>query len=71
MKDPSDEDALVKLDFRNVFNSLYCYRMLEAVRDLAPDICPLVYSTLYLGYYSLQLFWLTKTKTKIYFSMLF
>ena len=34
----SDGDAMVKLDFRNAFNSIRRDRMLEAVRDLAPTI---------------------------------
>ena len=39
-----DQHALVKLDFRNAFNSIRRDRMLEAVRDLASEIYPLVYS---------------------------
>ena len=44
LKHLPDGHALVKLDFKNAFNSLRRDKMLEAVRDLAPDIYPLVYS---------------------------
>jgi hypothetical protein len=40
----SDSEALVKLDFSNAFNSLRCDRILDSVRDLCPDIFPLVSS---------------------------
>ena len=40
---PSDH-ALVKLDFKNAFNSTRRDRMLEATLSFAPDIFPLVYS---------------------------
>ena len=40
---PSDY-AIVKIDFRNAFNSVRRDRMLEAVLALAPDIYHLVYS---------------------------
>ena len=40
----SSGEVLLKLDFRNAFNSIRRDRMLEAVRDLAPDIYPLVHS---------------------------
>ena len=43
LKDLPDEHAMVKLDF-SAFNSLRRDKMLEAVRDLAPEIYPLVYS---------------------------
>ena len=36
--------ALVKLDFKNAFNSIRRDKMLEASRNLAPDIYPLVFS---------------------------
>ena len=36
--------AIVKLDFRNAFNSIWRDKMLEAVRELVPDIYPVVYS---------------------------
>ncbi len=36
--------ALLKLDFRNAFNSVRRDKVLEAVRDLAPGIYPLVHS---------------------------
>ena len=36
--------ALLKLDFRNAFNSVRRDKMLEAVRVLAPEIYPLVHS---------------------------
>ena len=39
-----DGSAMVKLDFRNAFNSIRRDRMLEAVRDLAPTIYQLVHS---------------------------
>ena len=40
----SDGSAMVKLDFRNAFNSIRRDRMLEAVRDLAPTIYQLVHA---------------------------
>ena len=40
----SDGSAMVKLVFRNAFNSIHRDRMLEAVRDLAPTIYQLVHS---------------------------
>ena len=40
---PSDQ-GLVKLDFKNAFNSTRRDRMLEATLSFAPDIFPLVYS---------------------------
>ncbi len=36
--------AVVKLDFRNAFNSVYRDKMLGAIYALAPDIYPFVYS---------------------------
>ena len=36
--------ALLKLDFRNAFNSIRRDKMLEAVQDLAPDLFPFVHS---------------------------
>ena len=39
------EHAMLKLDFRNAFNSVRRDKVLEAVRDLAPDIYPLVHSS--------------------------
>ena len=36
--------ALLKLDFKNAFNSVWQDKMLEAVQELAPDIYPLVHS---------------------------
>ena len=44
LQDLPADHALVKLDFCNAFNSVRRDRMLEAVRDLAPAIYPLVYS---------------------------
>jgi hypothetical protein len=41
---PLDE-ALVKLDFSNAFNSLHRDHMLHAVCDLCPEIFPFVWST--------------------------
>ena len=38
------EHALLKLDFKNAFNSVRRDKVLEAVRDLAPTIYPLVHS---------------------------
>ena len=38
------EDVLVKLDFRNAFNSIRRDKMLEAVQTLAPEIYPFVHS---------------------------
>lgn len=38
------DHALVKLDFRNAFNSIHRDSMLEAVRDLSPTIYPFVHS---------------------------
>ena len=37
--------ACVKLDFQNAFNSIHRDKMLEATRDLAPDIFPFVHSS--------------------------
>ena len=37
--------AVVKLDFRNAFNSIHRDSMLDAVRDMAPEIYPFVHST--------------------------
>jgi len=39
------QDAVVKLDFRNAFNSVRRDKMLEAVQTFAPDIYPFVHST--------------------------
>ena len=36
--------SVVKLDFKNAFNSIRRDRMLQTVRDLAPELYPLVYS---------------------------
>ena len=36
--------AIIKLDFRNAFKSVYRDKMLDAVNDLAPDIYPFVHS---------------------------
>ena len=36
--------ALLKVDFKNAFNFVWQDKMLEAVQELAPDICPLVHS---------------------------
>ena len=33
--------AVVKLDFQNAFNSIHRDKMLEATRDLAPEIFPI------------------------------
>ena len=41
---PLDE-AFVKLDFKNAFNSLRCDRMLDSVFSLSPSLYPLVYSS--------------------------
>lgn len=35
--------ALLKLDFKNAFNSVRRDKMLKAVQELTPDIYPLVY----------------------------
>ena len=35
--------ALLKLDFRNAFNSIRRDKMFEAVQDLAPDLFPFVH----------------------------
>ena len=37
------DHAILKLDFRNVLNSLRRDKMLEAVLDLAPSIYPVVH----------------------------
>ena len=37
--------AVVKLDFQNAFNSIHRDKMLEATRDLAPEIFPFVHSS--------------------------
>ena len=39
------EHALLKLDFKNALNSIRRDKVLEAVRDLAPDIYPLVHAS--------------------------
>ena len=39
------EHAMLKLDFRNAFNSVRRDKVLVAVRDLAPDVHPLVHSS--------------------------
>ena len=39
-----DDHALVKLDFRNAFNSVHRDKMLEAVEGLVPSIYPFVHS---------------------------
>ena len=39
-----DEFVMLKLDFRNAFNSVRRDRLMEAVQDLAPMIYPLVHS---------------------------
>ena len=36
--------CVLKLDFRNAFNLLRRYKMLQAVKSLAPNLLPLVYS---------------------------
>ena len=41
----STGEVLLKLDFKNAFNSIRRDKMLEAVKDLAPEIYPLVHST--------------------------
>ena len=38
------DHAVVKLDFQNAFDSIYQDKMLEATRDLAPDIFPFVHT---------------------------
>ena len=38
------DQALLKLDFKNAFNSVCRDKMLSSVLDLAPDIFPFVYS---------------------------
>ena len=38
------DKALIKLDFRNAFNSVRRDKMLEAVQDLIPSIYPFVHS---------------------------
>ena len=38
------QDAVVKLDFKNAFNSVQRDKMLEAVQSFAPEIYPLVHS---------------------------
>ena len=45
LQDLPSGHVLLKLDFKNAFNSIRRDKMLEAVRDLAPDIYPLVHST--------------------------
>ena len=37
--------AVVKLDFQNAFNSIHRDKMLEATRDIAPEIFPFVHSS--------------------------
>ena len=44
LQDLPSGHVLLKLDFRNAFNSVRRDKMLEAVRDLAPEIYPLVHS---------------------------
>ena len=44
LQDLPSGHVLLKLDFKNAFNSIRHDKMLEAVRDLAPDIYPLVNS---------------------------
>ena len=39
------ENAMLKLDFRNGFNSVRRDKVLEAVRDLNPDVYPLAHSS--------------------------
>ena len=39
-----DDLAMIKLDFHNAFNYVRRDKMLEAVRDLAPTVYPLVHS---------------------------
>ena len=39
-----DDHALVKLDFRNAFNSVHRDKMLEAVEGLVPSIYPFIHS---------------------------
>ncbi len=43
--DMDNDYAFLKLDFRNAFNSIRHYKVLEAVQDLCPDIYPLVHSS--------------------------
>ena len=38
------DKAILKLDFRNAFNSIRHDTMLRAVEDLAPELLPYVYS---------------------------
>ena len=45
MQNLPSEHAMLKLDFRNAFNSVRRDKVLEAVRDLAPNIYPLVHSS--------------------------
>ena len=40
----ADDEAVVKLDFKNAFNSVRRDKMLESIRDLAPDLFPFVHS---------------------------
>lgn len=40
-----DEHVLLKLDFKNAFNSIHRDKVLEAVCDLAPTIYPLIHSS--------------------------
>ena len=44
LQSSASDHVLLKLDFRNAFNSIRRDKMLEAVRELAPDIYPLVHS---------------------------
>ena len=43
-KIPADH-AVVKLDFWGAFNSIYRDKMLEATRNLTPDIFPFIHTT--------------------------
>ena len=56
--DPNPGKAVLKLDFKNAFNSIRRYKMLDAVRDHVPELHPFVHSA-----YSLpsSLFWSNKT----------
>ena len=42
-KMPADH-TVVKLDFQNAFNSIYWDKLLEATRDLVPDIFPFIHT---------------------------
>ena len=44
LKDMPDTHILLKLDFKNAFNSIRRYKMLAVVRDKIPNIFPFVYS---------------------------